>query len=132
MDTGTDFLFGHCVRSLDALLCSAPGDCMADPAIPGDPDPYGAFVGAFNFASFVGATRVRIGTLWPIFEAFGDKTLPAVKIIRGMVDPIVADALAKKRLRQGQEKDIEDMTFLDWMVEQMDGEFVCLGPRFGE
>ncbi|KAH7107826.1 cytochrome P450 monooxygenase pc-3 [Auriculariales sp. MPI-PUGE-AT-0066] len=121
MDTGTDFLFGHCVRSLDALLCSAPGDCM-DPAnagIPGNPDPFGAFTEAFTFASFVGATRVRIGSLWPVFEAFGDKTVPAVKIIRGLIDPIVAEALARNKA-DGNKKDMDEMTFLDWMVEQMD------------
>lgn len=46
MDVGTDFLFGRCVKSLDALICKD--------------EAWGRFCGAFNEAAFVGATRVRM------------------------------------------------------------------------
>ncbi|KZV94028.1 cytochrome P450 [Exidia glandulosa HHB12029] len=79
MDVGTDFLFGRCVKSLDALICHD--------------DSFGRFSTAFNAATHLGATRVRIGSLWPLFEPFGDHAAPAVNIIRDLIDPIIQDAI---------------------------------------
>ncbi|EJD44086.1 cytochrome P450 monooxygenase pc-3 [Auricularia subglabra TFB-10046 SS5] len=102
MDVGTDFLFGRCVKSLDAVICKD--------------EAWGRFSGAFNEACFVGANRVRIGSLWPVFEIFGDRTAPAVKIIDDLIGPIIDGAMAKR----GQLGDVDEMTFLDYMVSEID------------
>lgn len=102
MDVGTDFLFGRCVKSLDAVICKD--------------EAWGRFSGAFNEACFVGANRVRIGSLWPVFEMFGDRTASAVKIIDDHIGPIIDSAMAKR----GQLGDMDEMTFLDYMVSEID------------
>lgn len=56
------------------------------------------------------------GSLWPVFEIFGDRTAPAVKIIDDLIGPIIDSAMAKR----GQLSDIDEMTFLDYMVSQID------------
>ena len=47
--------------------------------------------------------------------------LKMVKIIRGLVDPIVADAIARRKARGPEPQNTEEMTFLEHMVEHMDG-----------
>lgn len=49
MDVGTDFLFGRCVKSLDAVICQD--------------ETFGRFSAAFNEAAFLCATRVRMYVL---------------------------------------------------------------------
>lgn len=74
----------------------------------------------------------RSGSLWPLFEPFGDRAAPAVREIRNLVDPIIEDAMAKKLQLQatGAKMDADDMTFLDYMISKIDGELrsVPTGP----
>ncbi len=42
------------------------------------------------------STRIRIGTLWSLFELTGDRMTAPMKVIRGFVRPLVEDGLRRK------------------------------------
>ncbi|KAF8191931.1 cytochrome P450 [Mycena galopus ATCC 62051] len=108
MDTATSFLFGKDMRSLDAGLpypYNAPDEKLlglaAHPAS-------AAFATAFQDAQMTTALRTRLGAHWPLAEFWlaRDKLKEPLVIVRGVLDPILRDAVAKKRaaVRSGGQK----------------------------
>jgi len=69
-----------------------------------------------------------LGWIWPLFEILKDKTAEPMKIVNAYLDPIIKDALEKKRLaaplldeKQGEAKVGDDETLLDHLVNLTSG-----------
>ena len=139
LDSATDFLFGHCVHILSAGLPYPPS--IVDGAafkLPSETrrDPASLFSEAFANAQMRGAKRSRYGSLWPLFEFWKDKTEDDMKIMKAFVDPILQDAIAKRRLnvnsgRTSVKKGVEDGdTLLDHLLNYTEGITFDSGSQF--
>ncbi|KAJ6553147.1 cytochrome P450 [Mycena capillaripes] len=100
MDTASSFLFGQDVRSLDAGLpypynVSPSVDATNLPAA--QPHPSSTFATAFQEAQMITALRTRFGQHWPLQEFWTDRLAAPMGIVRGFLDPILKEAVAKKR-----------------------------------
>ncbi|KAF9450762.1 cytochrome P450 [Macrolepiota fuliginosa MF-IS2] len=122
LDSATEFLFGHCVHNLKANL-PYPHNAAYVPNTVQTPETRlsNEFSNAFLEAQFAISQRERYGWVWPLYELFGDKTKEHMKVVNAFIEPIVADAIAKKdnATHQGKEKDpnSEDGTLLDHLVQ---------------
>ncbi|KAF7290450.1 hypothetical protein HMN09_01303300 [Mycena chlorophos] len=118
MDSTTQFLFGACVDSLDAVLPyphNAPQSLIS--AAPKDtPRAQAAirFTTAFGAAMAQCAFRERTGWIWPLYEVFQDQTAAPMKVVSAFLDPIVREAVA--RAKDGDARDEDEMTLLDDLV----------------
>ena len=125
LDTATEFLFGNCVHSLSAGL----------------PYPYNvtlhsetnssisAFTHAFLEAQQVIASRERSGWTWPLAEIWEDKTRKPMQIVDGYIEPIIQEALAKKKTGAFDTKETgehlaEGETLLDHLIRVTEGEHI--------
>jgi hypothetical protein len=136
MDTATSFLFGQDVRSLDAGL-PYPDNAVAGrpvnlPAV----HPSSAFATAFQDAQMITSLRARLGAHWPLAEFWDDKLAKPMGVVRGFLDPILKEAVAKKRAmapenEKTNEKELGDRqvqegeTLLDHLVDYTDGMCLC-------
>jgi hypothetical protein len=132
MDSASSFLFGKNVRSLDAGL---PYPHNATPKTTNIPaamtHPSSMFASAFQDAQTVTALRNRLGEHWPLAEFWVDKLEKPMSIVRGFLDPILEEAVAKKRAMAPQEGEKtnelgdrqvqEGETLLDHLVNYTDG-----------
>ena len=130
LDSATEFLFGSCVHSLSAGLAyphNAPRD--SNPAIVAAESiaahhPSSRFASAFGDALVVTGRRSSYGAIWPLFEMFEDKTSKHMKVLREFVDPIVKDAIEKRRRGGVEKKELDDSdTLLDNLVNRTDGSY---------
>lgn len=77
MDSASEFLFGHDVKSLSSGLPYAHN-------VVGQNQPSGPaekFVVAFAESQNVIASRSRVGWTWPLLEIFEDKSAKHMKIV---------------------------------------------------
>ncbi|KAJ7192913.1 cytochrome P450 [Mycena pura] len=99
MDTASAFLFGRDVRSLAEGLpyphTHTPSGSSAAPAHAADPA--SAFAAAFQEAQTVTAQRMRLGPHWPLAEFWVDKLARPMGVVRAFLDPILAEAVERKR-----------------------------------
>ncbi|KAF8590882.1 cytochrome P450 [Ramaria rubella] len=95
MDSATEFLFGSCVHSLAAQLPYAH-DSSRKEAV-STPHSSDKFATAFSQAQHQIALRARLTKVWPLAEFWKDKTKDSMKIIYEYIDPILHDALDKKK-----------------------------------
>ena len=129
LDSATDILFGSCVHSLSAglpyphnvttVLAEATSGCACSA---------NDFAKAFLQSQELISERERLGWIWPLFEILKDKTAEPMKIVNAYLDPIIKDALEKKRLaaplldeKQGEAKVGDDETLLDHLVNLTSG-----------
>jgi hypothetical protein len=123
LDSASEFLFGYNLDTLSAKL-PIPHKTAMGPKGSATEDVWGSFTGAFETAQQIVTTRARIGKLWPLFELFGDKLEPHVKVIQNWLDPLVKRALDDK-LRTGQAgviSSIGEKTFLEHLTDSTEGE----------
>ncbi|KAL0580998.1 hypothetical protein V5O48_000992 [Marasmius crinis-equi] len=124
LDSATEFLFGSCVNNLSSplpypasrySLKSAPQQTPAD-----------IFAKAFLEAQEGIATRERLGHVWPLLEIFEDKVEGPMKIVSAFIDPIIEEAVAKKKARGDSSKVVmkdevgENETLLEHLVDITD------------
>lgn len=127
MDSATEFLFAHDVQSLAAGLPYPHYSPLAAASNNSD-HPANRFAKAFDEAQRLTALRVRRGRLWPLAEFWSDKIEEQMAIIRDFIEPIVADAVGRKRERErvyGVQKDKEvkeGESLLEHLVKLTDGE----------
>ncbi|KAG8897719.1 hypothetical protein FRC01_011198 [Tulasnella sp. 417] len=115
MDSATEFLFGRSVDSLSSPL-PRPGAAGANIM-----DNENAFVKAFNAALVAVGYRLYAGGHWRLFEFMGDKTRSHMKVIHGYVNPIVDEALRKKKQKVEVKVDEEEKsTLLEHLVASTD------------
>lgn len=125
LDSATDFLFGTCVNSLESEL-PYPGELANNGSkIRNDKTPLSnadEFIRAFNEAQVIISDRVWIGAIWPLFEFWKDRSVEPMKVISSFIDPILSQALSKKKERKalGDGDESEQATLLDHLVTQTD------------
>ncbi|KAF9267504.1 cytochrome P450 [Marasmius fiardii PR-910] len=120
LDSATEFLFGSCVNNLASPLPYPHRETSHYQTTRAD-----EFAKAFLEAQEGISARERLGPVWPLLEIFEDKVKRPMKIVSAFVDPIIAEAIAKKKagLRESKEKieDVgEDETLLDHLVDITD------------
>ncbi|KAF9041455.1 cytochrome P450 monooxygenase pc-3 [Panaeolus papilionaceus] len=100
MDSATEFLFGHDVRSLSAGL-PYPSTSALYNSVTLHPNnvshPANLFSRAFDEAQRLTALRVRRGENWPLLEFWKDGVKEAMTVVNAFIDPIVKNALDRKR-----------------------------------
>lgn len=130
IDAASEFLFGKNLDTLSGVL-PIPGKTPMGPKGSATEDAWGSFMGAFEMAQQIVTTRARIGYLWPLFELFGDKTEPHVKIIQNWLDPLVKQALEDRSQAEkaGIANAIADKTFLQHLVDSTEGSFIYKSPK---
>jgi hypothetical protein len=126
LDAASEFLFGTNLDTLSAAL-PVPGEATMGPKGSATHDTWGSFAQAFEMAQQIITTRGRLGYFWPLFELFGDKTLPHVKTIHQWLDPIVQKALDDKRKMEeaGIRSPVGEKTFLQHLADSTQGQ-TCL------
>jgi hypothetical protein len=130
LDSATDILFGSCVHSLSAGL-PYPHNVTSKPlgSSSGHADSANEFAKAFLQAQIVIAERERIGWVWPLLEIMRDNTKEPMKVVNAYLDPIIKDALEKKKWtaseKQGVTEVRDDETLLDHLVNLTSGELLC-------
>ncbi|KAF8843740.1 cytochrome P450 [Paxillus ammoniavirescens] len=122
LDSATEFLFGSCVHSLSAGL-PYPHNVTPVEAPTGSAEIANDFARAFSQAQVIVSQRVRRSWLWPLFEPFGDKTEEPMKIVNAYIEPILKDAIEKRKMvvMRGEKPSDElsdDDTLLDHLVQQ--------------
>ncbi|KAJ8092373.1 hypothetical protein PM082_023828 [Marasmius tenuissimus] len=132
IDSATEFLFGSCVNNLSSPLPYPPVAASRFDFTPRNPSPTpmtqaDLFAKAFLQAQEAIANREAFGALWPIFEILGDKVEGPMKIVSDFVEPIISEALEKKRARGVRKEKVdlqnevgEDETLLDHLVDITD------------
>ncbi|KAL0958726.1 hypothetical protein HGRIS_014056 [Hohenbuehelia grisea] len=121
LDSATEFLFGQNVNSLSAGL---PYPYTVPEASSGS-HPANEFARAFGKAQHEAAYRFRFGLEWPLLEPFRHRTQDSMDIVRAFLDPILTEALDKKREAANtglpQDKELKDEdTLLDYLVRHTD------------
>ncbi|KAJ6626539.1 cytochrome P450 [Mycena sp. CBHHK59/15] len=109
MDSSGEFLFGHDAQTLSAGL---PYPFYAPSTATSASDHTSTkFAAALNSGPF--------GASWPLLEFWSDRIKGPMGVIRAFLDPILADAVAKKRA-SGVEKvmDVNEATTKDREVEE--------------
>lgn len=123
LDSATEFLFGSSVHSLMAPLPYAYNSLRN--ISPTTPHPSSRFAMAFGEAQVIPTLRSRLGNIWPLAEIFKEKTKAHMAIINEYIDPIITEALEKKRLNINTHKHDPSApeTLLDHLVQKTDGIF---------
>lgn len=127
LDSATEFLFGHCVHVLrvPSGLPYSPVVTAADPSkrSRSEDDVAARFSEAFAEAQLASSKRGRFGTLWPLFEFWKDTAQEHMGVINAFIDPILRDAIEKKKASAGAEKkEIDEAdTLLDHLINYTDG-----------
>ncbi|KAF8754671.1 cytochrome P450 [Rhizoctonia solani] len=117
LDSATEFLFGSSTHSLSAPL-PRPNEPPADESA--------TFAVAFGRAQELLMGRFVLGSFWPWFELFKDKTEGSMKVINAFTNPILEAKLKEKRdgLLNLKEKEAggEGETLLDHLVRCSDAD----------
>jgi hypothetical protein len=126
LDSATEFLFGNDVRSLSAGLPyphTSPLVATYDRSHPAN-----VFAHAFANAQELASRRSRFGSAWPLKEFWKDKVKIQRDIINKFIDPILAEAIAKKRpmkettgMQDGEREVKDGETLLDHLVNYTEG-----------
>ncbi|KAF8890928.1 cytochrome P450 monooxygenase pc-1 [Infundibulicybe gibba] len=124
LDSATEFLFGTCVHSLSAGI---PYPHNITFALPDSASPHATraneFAQAFLEAQEMIADRERTGWVWPLLEIFRERTKKPMKVVNAYIEPIIQEALEKKRLagpnsaeKHANSEVGDDETLLDHLV----------------
>ncbi|GLB33366.1 putative cytochrome p450 [Lyophyllum shimeji] len=103
MDSATEFLFAKDVRSLDVEL-PYPHYSPLSKAPASVNHPANIFSKAFDEAQRAIAFRSRFGAAWPLTEFFSDKVKDKMGPIYDFINPILAEAVARKKETNSVEK----------------------------
>ncbi|KAK1231185.1 hypothetical protein PQX77_005711 [Marasmius sp. AFHP31] len=121
LDSATEFLFGSCVNNLASPL-PYPKSHFASVSAP-PPTQADLFAKAFLESQDGIGLRERTGPVWPLLEIFEDRVQKPMKIVSAFVDPIIAEAVEKKKARgkpSSKDEAREDETLLDHLVDTTD------------
>lgn len=118
LDSATEFLLGHDVKSLSEEL-PYPHNEIARSSGDRNKSQFATsgVLSSFKAAQDIMLKRIRFGDHWPLSSFFKDDIKGHMKVLHGFVDPIVASAIQKKRA--GAEK--EDDTLLQNLVKSTEG-----------
>ena len=101
VDTVSEFLFGE---NLNTLSYGNDG--------------FDSFTDASTDIRMVAYKRNMLGSFWPLFELFKDKSEQHGKVIKGWVDPLVVRVvqIQKEMKEKGQTVNPDDCTFLEYLA----------------
>ncbi|KAF8164792.1 cytochrome P450, partial [Crassisporium funariophilum] len=117
LDSATEFLFGNVVNSLSGSLPYPFYVKSSDATCSLEEHPSSHFVNAFTEAQVITASRMRFGVHWQLAEFWRNKLNRPMKIVNNFIDPIVAEAIGRKREMEGTlEKDGDNETLLENLV----------------
>ncbi|KAJ7580631.1 cytochrome P450 [Mycena floridula] len=117
LDSATEYLFGKDVCSLSAGL-PFPESMVNDRTISQSYNaehPANQFAEAFALGQLHASLRTQSGKHWPLTEMKRDELIPLRKIINEFVDPIIDEALEKRRTLSPDAKE-EGESFLAHLV----------------
>uniref|UniRef100_A0A8H7XXV3 Cytochrome P450 n=1 Tax=Psilocybe cubensis TaxID=181762 RepID=A0A8H7XXV3_PSICU len=116
LDSATEFLFGNDVGSLSGGLpypyYIKSGVANTDVV----PHLSSRFVGALAEAQMITARRMGLGVHWPLMEFWHDKLKGPMRVVHEFIDPIVAEAISRKRASVGHVREKDDETLLENLV----------------
>jgi hypothetical protein len=126
LDSATEFLFGMDLHSLSTPMPYPYNSPQAQETAKSSShlDSAARFAKAFSEAQSISLSRLRFGLLWPLIEFWHDRIEEPMKIVHELIDPIVVDAIAKKKiLYSSQEKSPTDRakTLLEDLASSTDG-----------
>ncbi|WRT64043.1 uncharacterized protein IL334_000971 [Kwoniella shivajii] len=75
---------------------------------------------AMTQAQNIVGKRVKVGTVWPLFELFHDPLEKPMKNISTFFRPIIDRAMSRKGLREDMEQSKQDTYFIDRLVDATD------------
>ncbi|KAJ3919388.1 cytochrome P450 [Lentinula edodes] len=130
IDSATEFLFGHDIGTLSDPLPYPffhPSHSVSnDSASPFTQTFSARFSRSFNEAQTATAVRIRFGDMWPLREIWNDIPKEMMKVVHGLLDPIIQQGVQRSKLAQeskaaalemGQE---EGETVLDHLIKHTD------------
>jgi len=94
LDSACEFLLGAPIHGLEDPLPLPNQDNLVDDSVS---TPANRFARAFADAQISISRRGRLGVLWPLFEIFRDRTAGDMRVVRGFIEPIVQDAMRKRK-----------------------------------
>lgn len=126
LDSATEFLFGRDVCSLSAGLIYPPSSPHSK-SVASENHPANKFAHAFSEAQIGTAYRGRFGSAWRLSEFWTDRVKKHMDVCYKFIDPILKEALEKKKMlkdngligEKGDTKDrevTEGETLLDHLV----------------
>lgn len=122
LDSATEFLFGHDVRSLSAALPYPPSSPFA---FSGEQHSSDRFVTAFLQGQLQTSLRTRFGLNWPLAEFFQDRIRKPRQIVDEFVAPIIEEALRRRGMKSSsvmgekiEDNEAEKETLLDSLLEK--------------
>jgi len=136
LDSATEFLFGKDVCCLSAGIVYPPSSPLFnDPTFLNHPA--NRFVCAFMESQIATANRAHYGTFWRFAEFWQDQVEKNMQVCYEFVDPIVADALAKKHEQGKPGSDVNDGTgkvkegesLLEHLVHYTEGRDIHYGKQ---
>ena len=100
LDSATEFLFGMDVHSLSTPMPYPYNSPQAQETAKSSShlDSATRFAKAISEAQSISLSRLRFGLLWPLSEFWHDRMEEPMKIVHELIDPIVVDAIAKRKL----------------------------------
>ncbi|RXW22105.1 hypothetical protein EST38_g3734 [Candolleomyces aberdarensis] len=109
IDTATEFLFGTCVHTLSAGLPYPPNATYLPNGLKSSQkNAADEFADAFLKAQEIIANRERLSWIWPLFEINKDKTADSMKIVNAYIEPVIKEAVERKRNSPPQDKNVDD------------------------
>ncbi|KAI6033794.1 cytochrome P450 [Pisolithus microcarpus] len=96
LDSATEFLFGKCVGSLSVGLVY-PKDSLPGQNREYANHPSNLFARALSEAQSRSMLRSSMGTNWRLAEFWSDRIQKDMEVCHGFIDPILKDALERKR-----------------------------------
>ena len=109
LDSATEFLFGNDVHSLSTPMPypynSPQAQQTSSLSSSFHLDSATRFARAFSEAQSITLSRSRFGLLWPLFEFWHDRMEEPMKIVHELIDPIVVEAIAKRKLLDSNHQD---------------------------
>ncbi|KAG8218219.1 cytochrome P450 [Butyriboletus roseoflavus] len=109
LDSATEFLFGKDVRSLSAgIVYPSSSPLSKDPKILNHPA--NRFARAFVESESATAYRTNYGSSWRFAEFWQDQVHKHMKVCYEFIDPLIADAIAKKHEQRRLGVDVKDST----------------------
>jgi hypothetical protein len=100
-------LFGHDVESLSANIPYPPSAAhLNKPSFHNHPSTI--FVKAFSEGQNLAIERSSFGNDWPLLEFWSDKVAPLRKVMDNFTEPLMEEALAKRKLKLSKGVDAKD------------------------
>jgi hypothetical protein len=107
LDSATEFLFGRDVGSLSAHIpYPASAAHLNKPSLYNHPST--SFVKAFSEGQRLGVARSSFGQEWPLLEFWSDNVAPLRKVMDNFTEPLMEEALAKRKLELSKGADAKD------------------------